>query len=86
MTKCFGANLNTPPNHKRRNVERKDKPSKLVSYVWTSEKIHINYYYYYHLFRLSVYIKRKEHIIYNIYHTVISLYTHFQANHKSGGC
>ncbi len=40
-------------------------------------------YYYYHLFWLSVYIKRKEHIIYNIYHTVISLYIHFHANHKS---
>ncbi len=33
----------------------------------------------------SFYIKRREHIIYNIYHTVISLYTHFQANHKSRG-
>ncbi len=32
---------------------------------------------------LPVYIKRKEHIIYNISYTVTSLYTHFQASHKS---
>ncbi len=32
-------------------------------------------YYFYHLFRLSVYIKRKEHIIYNIYQ-ISSVYTH----------
>ncbi len=42
-------------------------------------------YYCYHLFRISVYIKRNEHFIYNTYDTVISLYTHFQAKHKPSG-
>ncbi len=55
---------------------------KLLLSLWLLYKNYINYY---HLFKLSFYIKRREHIIYNIYNTVISLYTHFQANHKSGG-
>ncbi len=45
----------------------------------------IIYSYSVYIYSDSVYIKRKDHSIYNIYHTVISLYTHFQTNHKSRG-
>ncbi len=58
---------------------------KLLLSLWLLYKNYINYYHH-HLFSFSVYIKTKEHIIYNtLLKVIIRLYTRFQAKPKPCG-